>query len=146
MIKLNASRWNSMAKLALKEAEKLKENLTRQEKNNLNWAAFSPEDNRRCIYGQIAFDCYSERATELIFNCCERTYDAGPKFSNNWITNATLNGKPKLEKLKSIRRSGYHSPIEVLILQKNGELNGRRIISYLKGETTTIEFISPFKK
>lgn len=57
------------------EATLIKKEATRDEINNLNASTFDPESYNNCVYGQMTGYCSSERATELIYNCCQRYFD-----------------------------------------------------------------------
>lgn len=126
------NRLKIMWKLAIEEATKLRKYATRNEKENLV-GDISSYDNRRCIYGKMTGDCYSERAGELIMQCATRVYeiDALPMVLQK------LNGAP----YQTHRRNfAYHSPIEVLIAQQDcGDEAKRLLVPFIKGETKSIK-------
>lgn len=126
-----------MEELAKKEAENLKQYATPEEINLLSIDNLDPNDVSRCIYGQMTGHCDSERAEELIIQCCEKVYDTSHLRSD--FTRATLNGKPYTT--EKTRRYSYYSPIELLITQRYGDyIAGRAIIKYLRGETSELNF------
>ena len=52
--------------LVKEEARNLRIHATKDERMKLDFETFDPEHSRRCIYGQMAGDCDSERAIELL--------------------------------------------------------------------------------
>lgn len=126
-----------------KEAEALKQHATKEERERLSMIKFSPSHYDGCIYGLCTGDCFSDRATELIAACCVRY------FHNNSITSIKREGfkgvvkrvnGATVEDLKSARKfvePKYYSAIEAYILLP--EAKNANIISYLRGETETLE-------
>lgn len=55
-----------------KEVNEIKKHATAKEIKNLDFNHLSPSNSRLCIYGQMTDSCWSKRAAELIFKCCER--------------------------------------------------------------------------
>ena len=53
----------------------LKEHATKEELNKLNFTYFDPQSPTACIYGQMAGQCTSIRANELMNKSCVRVWD-----------------------------------------------------------------------
>lgn len=127
---------DTLKQLVLKEATALRQQATKEElgKLDLNW--FDAGSAYSCIYGQMTDSCNSERAQELIVNCCERIYKTdGGYGAFGRITESSLGESPKkLEKYYD-RLDYYCSPIEKYILtlgKENEEYGNKSLISYLK--------------
>jgi hypothetical protein len=128
-----------------KEAEALKVHATPEELGRLNVEDFSRSGRHSCIYGLATFDCHSVRAAFLIKKCTPRF------FRNNRFTEIRLEGFEGVVK----RANGKHvkgfvesrtrgeleerhfSAIEAYILLP--EANNANLISFLRGETETLE-------
>ena len=65
----------TLKKLVISEATKLKFCATQTELSKLDFDNLSPESFERCIYGQMTGDCQSERASELL-SCCAVPYSS----------------------------------------------------------------------
>ncbi len=61
----------TLKQLVVDEALKLREYATREEKDKLNINSLLGNDKYKCIYGQMAGHCYSERAIELLCKCAK---------------------------------------------------------------------------
>jgi hypothetical protein len=128
-----------MKKLAIIEATNLKKYATAEEINELDIEELDPDHTSRCIYGLMTGYCYSDRANELILQCCTRVYESNLKEPDDPdIKDAKLNGKP----MPTInRRYAYHSPIETLILNDTPKKEyQKKLIRFLKGKTKTLSF------
>jgi hypothetical protein len=126
-----------MKELAIKEAKKLRKFAKPKEIERLNEFKLNPNNTTQCIYGQMTGDCYSDRSFELIKKCAERVYK--PTKSADY-SDSRLNGTPHDLEYSFNRRYEYHSPIEILIFEKNmGYDAGVKILKYLKGETKKLE-------
>lgn len=68
------NRTKTMQALVKKEAANLKKNATKEELAKLDFDRLDGDSPYSCMYGQMTGHCYSNRASELIFNCCERVY------------------------------------------------------------------------
>lgn len=128
------TRKEVMQKLVKKEAKNLKKLATTEELEKLNFTTLNSESRYCCIYGQIANECNTERAQELIIGCCDRVYKAN---QDKYIHESKINGSPKNKD-----RNKYWSPIEVFIDTEKNKNNGNneKLIKYLKGETTRLNF------
>lgn len=124
-----------IAELVKKEAANLRENATKNELARLNFTSLLPNSKQKCVYGQMTGECNSRRATELITQCCKRVFENDYSLVDN-IQAAPLNGSPVGKS-----RSSFWSPIEVFIIQHNNSLNNKELISYLKGEKYSLEFV-----
>ena len=134
-----------------KEAEALRVHATKEEISNLDIEILVPEYYDQCIYGLMTGDCFSRRASELIFNCCHRFFKSNDDADNHFITEVPrgrfqefVNGQ-KIEGVETssdlhVHREecGSHfSAIEAYILSP--EANNANLISYLRGETEMLE-------
>lgn len=134
-----------LLKQVKKEATKLRDNITEEERNKLNYATLAGTSRRRCIYGQITGDCNSYRATNLIKLCAEKVYinKAGENhFANIKLSFNKLNGSPK-----NLIRNQYFSPIEVLLYDKKkyiyeNDNTGiiKKLVNFLKKDSDTLNF------
>lgn len=122
-----------------KEASLLRKHARKSELNRLNLSALDPVNRCKCVYGQMAGECRSERAIELITKCCHRFIEAGngiddlTEYSRDERTTYRnlqkfINGA----KSKQPSRVTYLSSIESYILLRNAKL--KNLIAYLKGE------------
>lgn len=132
---------DELKELVLEEATNLRKFATKEEIKQLDASTIDPSNIERCVYGQMTGTCYSERAIELIENCCSRVIEA----ANNPASSTKINGSPKTTKRFSDGRShqtftnsiNYWSPIEVWI-----ELYPPlvpKLISFIKGKRKTIQ-------
>jgi hypothetical protein len=132
--------------LVKEEATALRHFATENELKKLNFDHLNSQNRTDCVYGQIAGDCTNERALDLIRKCAGKCFLSNGRTPERSIMNSAVNpGKLTSKERYSIgatRPYGFFSPIEcfidILENQKNG--NNRRLISYLKGETDTLEF------
>lgn len=127
----------TLLQLVKKEANSLLKKATRDELQKLNFSKLNPNDQTSCIYGQMTGNCFSRRASVLIYNCTEKSYIQ----TYGILESATLNGKPNLSR-NQFKTGQHYSPIEVFISQKNNRTNGNneQLISYLKRERKTLRF------
>jgi hypothetical protein len=128
------------------EAAALKKYVTAEEIAKLDPSTIQ-NTAERCVYGQMTGDCNSERAFDLIQNCCERVYDVQyanmqqRKEGKQWLK---LNGSPKTKERRNFVIA-YMSPIESLLALSDDNDNApslyqateniKNLIAYLKGET-----------
>lgn len=130
------TRLEEMKVLATEEAIKLKQHATKQEILSLDASEIDPTDENLCIYGQMTGDCYSDRATDLIINCCPRVYEAGQDMGGI-DKSGKLNGQPFAVQNRCF---AYHSAIEMVILEDYGGKDAQqKIVAFLKDETQTLE-------
>jgi hypothetical protein len=123
-------------KLVIKEAKNLLKFAKKAELEKLELSKLNPKDHLGCIYGQIANGCFSDRATTLIKQSCERVFNVDTQ-KNNSLVRPKLNGSPL-----NMSRGQFWSPIEVFIYMKKNQKNGNneRLVKFLKGETKTLRF------
>lgn len=118
-----------------REIKKLRKEATKVEIGALNRNLLNPDETGYCIYGQIADDCRSKRALELISRCCSRYFH--PFLNDYEITNTILQnvkGKDVTAKEKVKRnRVQYLSALEAYIFLADASINN--VINYLKGQT-----------
>lgn len=128
-----------------KEAEALRVHATKEERERITEIEFNPMFASTCIYGLIDGSCTSPRAHELISKCCKVMVDndqycpltVGAK-------SIVLSASTAIDTLNTARvstnertRLKYLSPIEAYILLP--EANNANLISFLRGETETLE-------
>lgn len=132
-----ATRREVMHNLVKEEAKNLKKHATKKELSNLDFNYLGSESAVRCVYGQMVGNCFHPRAIELIQKSCKRVYKA----DKDDIRDCTINGSPK-NKVRNHWNNSYFSPIEVFIDQPINKENGNneKLIKYLKGETTRLNF------
>lgn len=137
-----------------KEAEALRVHATKEEKDRLDITTFNPSHYDNCIYGQLTQSCFSPRASFLIFNCCKRYFKswdeddmtmeehakAGQVLSV--VNGETIEGVGSAEDLNEHRAAHsfgvfHFSAIEAYIMTP--EANNASLISFLRGETETLE-------
>lgn len=124
-----------LKELVVKEATALKEKATKKELNNLDFGQLNPISSLNCVYGQMAGHCDSDRAIQLMKECCERVYERGTTDVWNSFIGVKLNGSPQAKP-----RERWFSPIEVFIIQRDNEgENNKKLIDFLKGKTETLE-------
>lgn len=125
------------------EIEMLKEHATSVEKTKLNFNSFRPAYPCDCIYGQLTGYCGSQRAKELMDNCCIRQMhleNAVADVENSSfidiknMINGAYNGQTWDHERR--RRYNYISVLEAFINLKDAK--NAEIISYIKGETATL--------
>jgi hypothetical protein len=134
-----------------REAQALKVHATKEELERLDFSKLQTDNPIQCVYGQIAFGCFSDRASELIFTCCQRYFKvwnrdttihelAGKRgfyeFANGQTINGVNDSKSLLEQ-RLVIKGGYYSAIEAYILLP--EAKNADLIAYLKGEVETLE-------
>lgn len=132
----------TLQKLVIKEATRLKKHATKEELSKLDFDTLHPDHWQRCIYGQMTGDCFSQRAYELILECAPRVYVAplSDSTSCGLEPDGKLNGKPHSIKHHSVRGDYYFSPIERFIYLPGNKGKTKKLISFLKGKTTKLEF------
>jgi hypothetical protein len=113
--------------LVREEARNLREKATREELENLDFKNLYPCSITECIYGMMTGDCYSDRATSLIKQCCSKVIEGGSISYCEEIIGSPL----------EYSRGAFWSPIEKYITED--EANSKGLISYLKGETETLD-------
>lgn len=128
-----------------KEAQALRENATDEELGNLSFEKMHPSRRGYCIYGLMTGHCDSARATTLIFNCCAR-FVKNPGDSSvsigdlmEWVNGEKIDGIKTANDFTEYRETQtFHlSAIEAYIMTP--EAKNANLISYLKGETDTLE-------
>jgi|SRR6478609_2101100 len=123
--------------LARKEMILLKQHVTPEEINKLDYSMLIPEQRDSCIYGQMTGDCFSRRATDLIKKCCPTMLTARNTLSNGIEEYVEPVPQEKVNLDDPFARiNGYYSPIEVLISIYPSY--GHDIIYFLKGLKDTI--------
>lgn len=105
-----------------KEAEALRVQATKEELGRLSIEFLKPNHVNACVYGLLTGSCMSERAIELIRKCAP-------------VYHTTLSIH-NMNVVSSYNHSRW-SPIEVYIQQP--EANNANLISYLRGETETLD-------
>lgn len=112
-----------LKQLVIEEATKLKQHATKEELNNLNFETFHPNTPHRCIYGQMAEECRSDRSLELLNKCTVPYSTSLDKYND------------EVERDFKGRYSGF-SPIEFYICRWNAK--NKTLIDFLKGERETL--------
>lgn len=129
-----------LLQLVSKEAKSLKKYAYKKELKKLNFKNFSSSNIFKCIYGQMTGDCFSDRASELIYKCAARIYKSGED-EEKVSAGVTLNGKPP-QKGRGFYSRNFWSPIEVFVdidkNRKNG--NNEMLIKFLKNEAKVLKF------
>ena len=135
----------TLLELVREEAANLLIHATVEERGRLNFDKLYPDNPAACVYGLMTTSCFSERAGELIEQCCSKCYQSTEKKGVNIITTALLNGSPVgKRKGLSMLQIKHYSPIERFLFQndnENGANNNRILIAYLKGETTELNLV-----
>lgn len=135
-----------LEELVIDEATKLKEFASKDELDNLNYDTLSGESKYNCIYGQMTGNCLSNRAYNLIKNCCERVYKPGNRSTYlSGVLAGKLNGAPVELDYPSNRLSYYVSPIENFLFKNKKDEDAdsykvKQLVAYLKGETYVLDF------
>jgi hypothetical protein len=106
-----------------KEAEALRVHATKEERERLDIETLDPANTKLCVYGLLTGDCDSPRASRLIKECAP-IYITGESDEDGMETVAEF-------------KSYHYSPIEYYIALP--EANNANLISYLRGETETLE-------
>lgn len=106
-----------------KEAEALRIHATKEELSRLDIEMLDPSNIYLCVYGMCTGNCESPRASELIKKCA-------PIF---------ISSESDPDYMKTVTEfRGYHwSPIEYYIGYP--EANNTNLITFLRGETETLE-------
>ena len=117
---------NNLKELVIAEAHALREHATQEERERLDFDNFRPLHREGCIYGQMCFDCRSERAMKLLSLCAVPFSDmlstfAEPQdgFNSNQFS-----------------MDGAFSPIEFYIARSNS--NSATLIQFLRGERDSL--------
>lgn len=134
----SAIKTKELNKLVKQEADNLKKFATKEEINKLNFLELDPGSIMECIYGQMAGYCDSERAAELMKQCCQKMiYNFG---------SLKLSNESKLEENSEAfnnfgRKSYYWSPIEIYIYKNlfKDKMN-KNLIDYIKGTVKELKF------
>ncbi len=127
-----------------KEAEALRVHATDEERGRLQLRLIHADSSRQCIYGLMTGHCFNKRAAELIKLCAINCFGPGA------IARAEVGGFEAIEASyagslsedfvneRTQRMSAAKfSAIEVYIALP--EANKESLISYLRGETETLE-------
>ncbi len=133
------------------EVEMLRQHATDDEKENLVFRFFDPDNFQQCIYGLMTGDCRSHRAQELMDKSCIRVMDI-PKqtFTSNSLNNSSfndprfvINGKysgqtwKDDESYKNRRDMRFLSALEGYIYLKDAK--NRNVLDYIKGKIDVLE-------
>lgn len=130
------------------EIENIKKYATKEEKKKLDSFYFDPEDPNKCIYGLMTGYCRNDRAKFLISKCCVSIIE-NSFYANLNIEYLKVDVRGDNELLidaKSCRLDSkddnhdglwYISSLEQYIMRS--EANNDQIISYIKGETDSLE-------
>jgi hypothetical protein len=119
-----------------KEARALREHATKDELDKLDFQTLKYDEPTACIYGQMAFQCRSERASELIGLCCKRFFNndvlgriefAKSRVSIDKAITEEVNG----ETCDDIGSMAHVSCIETYICLPDAQR--KNLIDYLKG-------------
>jgi hypothetical protein len=120
-----------------KEAEALRVHATKEELAKLNYSHLDTTDRRYCVYGQMTGNCYSQRSAELINNCAITHFKELPDTMEEMIIGVTEKPKYFLDTRIDPWLQSTFSAIEAYILLPKA--NSANLISYLRGETETLE-------
>ena len=108
------------------EAQKLKKFALPKELERLDFSKIDPQHPHRCIYGQMARGCWSERAEELLNQCAQPFSIYISKYE-----------KSLKQFFESDRGKDVFSPIEFYINQDGAKTES--LINFLKGKSETLE-------
>jgi hypothetical protein len=126
-----------------KEAEALRVNATKEERGRLSFDKLKPRREDGCIYGQMCGSCHNVRSVTLIQECTPRY------FKDEGFTRITFEGFEGIQERvngetvdnfiedRTNLKVGHFSAIEAYILLS--EANNANLVSYLRGETETLE-------
>ena len=117
--------YKKLQKLALQEAEKLREYATPEQKARLNVHTFNPQRERNCIYGLMTGSCETPAAHELARHCTTGLFDS-EVVNDSWNRREYYNGRRRK------RERGYFTPLEVYIYDNYKD--GLELLQYIKGE------------
>lgn len=129
-----------------KEAEALRVHATGLELARLDIKMLIATSSNWCYYGQMTGNCFSSRAAELIQMCCKRffTGSALPDLFTDgndmdMISESVVDGEVTgfVKKRTEPGAGTYYSAIEAYIPLP--EARNANLISYLRGETETLE-------
>lgn len=122
-----------------KEAEALQMHATSEERERLCFELLDYSDKRRCVYGLMTGDCFSERAAELINTCAITHFDLLPE-SVDEISGYIVD-KPEdfIDKRTSASVFSPYtfSAIEAYICLP--EAKDANLIAFLRGETNDLD-------
>lgn len=134
---------SELVKLVKSELKNLRKNATQEELIKLGKNRINPDNRYMCIYGQMTGDCCSDRAIELIRNCCVKLTSI-----LNMITAHGINDPMSMKRLDTVnldsmtprswekddfierRDYNYLSPMETYIFLNDAKK--KEIIDYLK--------------
>ena len=135
----------TLAKLVVDEATKLKKTATESELERLSVHLndLAPNNQEKCIYGQMTGHCFNARANELVLKCAKRVYDMNRNYGDNSFKTAELNGKPKPVNAREI---SYFSPIEMYIYLTKSKKGTRALLEYIKGMRKKLEVKDLYKR
>lgn len=130
-----------------KEAEALRVHATKEERERLKFDELDVLSKRRCIYGQMTFDCFSDRAAHLISACTQRYFkpdvmvrdddDLLAVTTDSILSHANGNEVENFIKERTdLLSSAHYSAIEAYILLP--EARNENLIAFLRGETETL--------
>lgn len=127
---------SELIELVKTEAANLLIHATKGERMRLNFKSLIPSRAEKCIYGQMAGNCTSYRACELIIKCATKVIDND-------------GGKLRPMKKSALRRERaiglaryieHFSPIEWFIIDPKSIDDSRILIEYLREERTDLNF------
>jgi hypothetical protein len=121
---MNMYTFEQLKQDVAKEAQALRVHATVEERERLTVEGMDPNNTYKCYYGLMTGYCDSPRAAELIQKCTCTYIDGLP---------GDLNGVTVGNEFAEYR----WSPIEMYITLP--EANNVSLISYLRGETETLE-------
>ena len=130
----------TLINLVKEEAKFLKDNLTREEKLNINHDDLDPNSPSSCIYGLATGNCHSKRAVRLMRKGCSRVFSY-KNIEENFLDRSNLNGSPKGHKRHFETKKGYEgfwSPIEVFIYKTKRESNKVNLVNYITDVTNKL--------
>lgn len=140
------------------EATALKQYASKDELEKLNDEIINPFHYQECVYGLMTGDCYSERASELIFNCCKKFFvshidedyliDLSRRKPNldfneisDFVNGSVVPGVSTVEDFHTCRKNEncdeHYSSIEAYIIMEDAKIP--ELIAFLKDETQTLE-------
>lgn len=122
-----------------KEAEALRVHATKEELGRLNFEWLDYSDKKRCIYGLMTKDCFSQRAAELINTCAITHFDLLPDSVDE--IEGYIVDKPS-DFIGKRTDANVFSPytfsaIEAYICLP--EAKNANLIAYLRGESETLD-------
>ena len=122
--------YKKLQKLALQEAEKLREYATPEQKARLNVYNFNPQREHACIYGLMTGSCETPEAHELARHCTTGLFDSEVVSEAVSVSGSSL--QEFYDGRRKRRERGYFTPLEVYIYDNYED--GLQLLKYIKGE------------